>query len=145
MHGLPLGEADAAGIRRGAQGRRVRHARADRAAVRAHSRADLDARDAHRKSHAHDRRGARARRRLGAQRRGTPAMSALPQAFRASILHFLSDPGATDDPRATQYFDDGLLVVADGRVLAAGDATDLLPTLPAATPVTDCRPALILP
>jgi guanine deaminase len=72
-------------------------------------------------------------------------MSALPQAFRASILHFLSDPGAADDPRATQYFDDGLLVVADGRVLAVGDATDLLPTLPAGTPATDCRPALILP
>jgi guanine deaminase len=72
-------------------------------------------------------------------------MSALPQAFRASILHFLSDPGAADDPRATQYFDDGLLVVADGRVLAVGDAIDILPTLPAGSAITDCRPALILP
>ena len=72
-------------------------------------------------------------------------MNALPNAYRASILHFLSDPGSADDPRAVQYFDDGVLVVADGRVVAAGPAPDLLATLPPESILTDCRPALIVP
>jgi guanine deaminase len=72
-------------------------------------------------------------------------VSALPQAYRAAILHFLADPGAADDPRAMQYFEDGLLVVAEGRVLACGPAQDLLPTLPAGTQPIDLRPGLILP
>jgi guanine deaminase len=72
-------------------------------------------------------------------------VSVPPRAYRASILHFLSDPGARDDPSAAEHFDDGLLVVADGRVLRAGVASDLLPTLPAGAQVTDCRPGLIVP
>ena len=68
-----------------------------------------------------------------------------PRAYRASILHFLFDPGSGDDARATEYFDDGLLVVDGGRVLAVGHATDLLPTLPPGTQATDCRPGLIVP
>jgi guanine deaminase len=72
-------------------------------------------------------------------------VNAAPQAYRASILHFLSDPGSSNDPRATQYFEDGLLVVDGGHVVAVGPAQALLATLPAGAPVTDLRPRLILP
>ncbi len=48
------------------------------------------------------------------------------QAFRASILHCLADPGEASISSAVEFFDDGLLVVEDGKVLDAGDATTLL-------------------
>jgi len=48
------------------------------------------------------------------------------QAFRAPIYHCLADPGEAGDSSATQYFDDGLLVVEDGIIVAIGDAADLL-------------------
>ena len=55
-------------------------------------------------------------------------------AFRGPLLHFLSEPGlGTPDPASYSYFPDGLLVVADGRVQAVGEAAELLPTLPAGT------------
>ena len=49
------------------------------------------------------------------------------QAFRASILHCLSDPGPHSDESAVQHFEDGLLVVEDGHVAQVGDASELLP------------------
>ena len=48
------------------------------------------------------------------------------QAFRAPIYHCLADPGEAGDTSATQYFDDGLLVVEDGIIVAIGDAAELL-------------------
>jgi guanine deaminase len=66
-------------------------------------------------------------------------------AFRASLLHCLADPGEASDPNAREYFDDGLLVVDDGRVVAAGRADALLPTLSADVNVTDYRGRLIVP
>ena len=65
-------------------------------------------------------------------------------AFRASLFHFLGDP-AEEGERAHEYFDDGLLVVADGLVRAAGDAGALLPTLPADVTLVDYRGKLIVP
>ena len=44
-----------------------------------------------------------------------------------------------------EYFDDGLLVLADGWVVAAGEARALLPTLPAGATITDHAGKLILP
>ncbi|TLZ33492.1 MAG: guanine deaminase, partial [Gammaproteobacteria bacterium] len=38
------------------------------------------------------------------------------RAHRGAILHFRSDPGSGDDPDSFEFFDDGLLVTADGRV-----------------------------
>ena len=65
--------------------------------------------------------------------------------FRGSILHCLGDPGEAADPDAWEYFDDGLLVVSDGLVQAAGDASTLSKTLPGDTAVTDYRGKLIVP
>ena len=67
-------------------------------------------------------------------------------AFRGPLLHFLSEPGlGTPDPASYSYFTDGLLVVADGRVQAVGEAAELLPTLPAGTPVEHSPEGLIMP
>ncbi len=51
------------------------------------------------------------------------------QAFRASFLHCLADPGATSQASAYAYFDDGVLVVEDGVVVELGEAAALLPQL----------------
>ena len=51
------------------------------------------------------------------------------QAFRAAVLHCLADPGEGSDASALQFFDDGLLLVEDGRVLDIGDASTLLQQL----------------
>ena len=67
------------------------------------------------------------------------------QAFRASILHCLSDPGPHSDESAVQHFEDGLLVVEDGHVAQVGDASELLPALEEGTPIEDCRGKLIVP
>jgi len=66
-----------------------------------------------------------------------------PTAYRAAILHFTGDP-ATDE-RAHHWHEDGLLLVADGRVVAAGDHAALKDTLPPGTEVVDYRGKLIVP
>jgi len=47
------------------------------------------------------------------------------QAFRASLLHCLRDPGEGADPAALEYFEDGLLVIEDGLIVSAGDAATI--------------------
>ncbi len=75
-----------------------------------------------------------------------PAPQAAPriQAFRGALLHFLGDPdelGAS----AHEYFDDGLLVLHDGKVAAAGAAHALLPGLPEGVELADYSGKLIMP
>jgi guanine deaminase len=65
-------------------------------------------------------------------------------AFRGTLLHFTRDPGDSMSP-PPGFIEDGLLVVEDGRIKAAGPALGLLPTLPAGTAVTDYSGRLILP
>ncbi len=67
------------------------------------------------------------------------------QAFRAAILHCLSDPGEEARASAVEYFEDGLLIVEDGNVAELGDAGSLLPQLGDAVPVVDYRGCLIVP
>ncbi|MEP7067959.1 MAG: guanine deaminase, partial [Usitatibacter sp.] len=67
------------------------------------------------------------------------------RAYRASILHFRDDPGIEAAAGSFEHFDDGLLVVADGRVVRVGPAEPLLAALPRETRVVDRRGALILP
>ncbi|MEM7259604.1 MAG: amidohydrolase family protein, partial [Pseudomonadota bacterium] len=46
-------------------------------------------------------------------------------AFRASIVHCVGDPHKSAE-HAIEYFDDGILLVNQGRVEAVGDATSLI-------------------
>lgn len=71
-------------------------------------------------------------------------MSAV-QAFRGSILHFRDDPGASASAGSYEYFEDGLLIVDDGRIAGVGPAEPLLGTLTRDVKVLDCRGQLILP
>lgn len=69
-------------------------------------------------------------------------------AHRAAILHCLRDPGNDEDPLAAgavEYFDDGLLVVADGHVERVGPAESLLKTLPSHVIPAEHRDGLIIP
>lgn len=78
-----------------------------------------------------------------AERTQTPSGTGQWQAFRASILDFIGDPDEIED--AYRYFDDGLLVLCDGRVAEVGPAAALLPRLPADTAVVDYSGRLLMP
>ena len=65
------------------------------------------------------------------------------QAYRASLLHFRADPAFDDG--AALWHEDGLLVVEDGRVKAAGDYACLKATLPAGVEALDYRGKIIAP
>lgn len=65
------------------------------------------------------------------------------QAYRASLLHFRNDPAF--DEHATQWHSDGLLIVADGKVVAAGDYSKLSASLPADCTLHDYRGKIITP
>ena len=67
------------------------------------------------------------------------------EAYRASVLHCLADPGEASNPQAWEYFDDGALVVDDGIVVGAGPADQLLGALPANTKITDFSGKLLVP
>lgn len=67
------------------------------------------------------------------------------EAFRASLFHCLADPGERDDAAASEFFEDGLLIVEDGRVVEAGPASALLESLSADTHVEDLSGKLIVP
>jgi len=66
------------------------------------------------------------------------------RAVRGSILHFTDDPG-DGDSAAYEYFEDGLLIVQDGRVSKVGEARELLRGAPADLVVDDCTGRLIVP
>jgi guanine deaminase len=71
------------------------------------------------------------------------AVSPTPQAYRASLLHFTADPALHDNAYA--WHEDGLLIVSDGRVQAAGDYASLRASLPENAPIHDYRGNLIVP
>lgn len=62
--------------------------------------------------------------------------------LRASILHTPGNPFKTDN--ALQSFEDGGLLIRDGRIVACGDYQAILSTCPGAATV-DCRGGFILP
>jgi guanine deaminase len=65
------------------------------------------------------------------------------QAYRGSLLHFLADPAFSD--QSYQWCEDGLLIVADGKVQAAGDYATLHAALPAGATVHDYSGMLLMP
>ena len=66
------------------------------------------------------------------------------EAFRASIYHCLDDPGEAGRADCSEYFDDGILVIEDGRIAEAGPAAVIADRL-GGTPVTDLGDKLIIP
>jgi len=67
------------------------------------------------------------------------------QAFRSSILHCLSDPGEESCNTAYEYFEDGVLVVDDGDIAAAGPADAILQGLSEDVLLTEYPGKLIVP
>lgn len=65
-------------------------------------------------------------------------------ALRGRLLWYVADP-AEQGPAARRYVEDGLLVIVDGRVRAAGEAAELLRGLPPDTRIDDHRPHLVAP
>ncbi|MCS6765975.1 MAG: guanine deaminase [Candidatus Protistobacter heckmanni] len=74
-------------------------------------------------------------------------MNASPlRAWRASLLDFADDPRLhEDESRAARYVADGLLVVRNGKIAAAGPYSELAATLPAGTIVEDLGGKLLMP
>ncbi|MCD6026902.1 MAG: guaD [Solimicrobium sp.] len=65
------------------------------------------------------------------------------QAYRARLLHFTNDPAY--DQQSTAWFEDGLLIIAEGKVIAAGNYDQLKQTLAEDTVIHDYRGKLIIP
>ncbi|MCU1734873.1 MULTISPECIES: guanine deaminase [unclassified Pseudomonas] len=72
-------------------------------------------------------------------------MSATRKAYRSAILHSVADPAEVGIEASFEYFEDGLLVVDNGRISRLGHASDLLPTLPADIEVVHYQDSLITP
>ncbi|WP_409522723.1 guanine deaminase [Nitrincola sp. MINF-07-Sa-05] len=72
-------------------------------------------------------------------------MSKTIKAWRSAILHSVADPAEVGIESSYEYFEDGLLVVECDRVVALGNADDLLPTLPADAELTIYKDSLITP
>ncbi|NNF17316.1 MAG: guanine deaminase [Gammaproteobacteria bacterium] len=66
-------------------------------------------------------------------------------AHRGRILHCLRDPGEAGDLDAIDYFDDGVLLVDDGHIAAAGPSASLLPGLSESVKIIDHEGALLVP
>lgn len=70
--------------------------------------------------------------------------STAPRALRGRLLWFVDDPQIAGEA-AHRFVEDGLLVIENGLVKAAGEARELLRTLPANAEIVDHRPHLIMP
>ena len=66
------------------------------------------------------------------------------KAFRASLLDFVGDP-VEHAENAYRYFEDGLLLVKDGKVLQCGDYATLKNSLDDEVQITDYQGYLIMP
>ncbi|MFC3606244.1 guanine deaminase [Stutzerimonas tarimensis] len=67
------------------------------------------------------------------------------KAYRAALLHCLADPREVGEEASYEFFEDGLLVVEDGRIVRIGAADALLGRLSPDTEVTHYPDALITP
>jgi guanine deaminase len=52
-----------------------------------------------------------------------------PKAYRAALVHSIADPADVAEEASYEYFEDGLMVVENGKIIALGNAEDLLGTL----------------
>jgi guanine deaminase len=67
------------------------------------------------------------------------------RAIRGRLLTFLRAPTGAGDAQSYRYIDDGIILVKDGRIEAAGPANEITPRLRAGIPVEHFPDALILP
>ena len=67
------------------------------------------------------------------------------KAIRGRLLSFVSEPAGPGDRSSYSYIDDGIVVVRDGRIEAAGEASQLLAGLPPGTTVDHHPDGLIVP
>lgn len=67
-----------------------------------------------------------------------------PTVYRAAILHFLSDPDV-DGEDAYQFFEDGALLIEQGKVVRVGEAQAVLADLPADIALVEYKDHLIIP
>ncbi|MDP5292037.1 guanine deaminase [Oceanimonas sp. CHS3-5] len=68
-----------------------------------------------------------------------------PVAYRAAILYSLGDPAKVGLEQSFAWYEDGVLVVADGHVQDVGPAPQVLDRLPAGTHVVELENRLITP
>jgi len=66
------------------------------------------------------------------------------RAIRGRLLTFRSDPRFEGEP-AFRYFDDGVVLVENGKIAAIDEASKLLPTIPVGTPLDHYPLQLVLP
>ena len=66
------------------------------------------------------------------------------KAYRAAILHSLADPAVVGIEQSYQYFEDGILLIENGKVAQIGAAAELLSKL-TGIEVQHYRDALITP
>ncbi|MFV9654537.1 guanine deaminase [Pseudomonas sp. NY15366] len=71
-------------------------------------------------------------------------MSNTRKAYRAAILHSLADPAVVGVEQSYEYFEDGILLIENGKVAQVGAADELLPKL-AGVEIQHYRDALITP
>lgn len=71
-------------------------------------------------------------------------MSNTRKAYRAAILHSLADPAVVGVEQSYEYFEDGILLIENGKVAQVGAAAELLPKL-SGVEVQHYRDALITP
>jgi guanine deaminase len=67
------------------------------------------------------------------------------RAIRGRLLTFLDDPHVVGEAASHRYVEDGIVLVADGRIVRAGEASAILPTLPPDAPIDRYPDALVLP
>jgi guanine deaminase len=67
------------------------------------------------------------------------------RAIRGRLLWFDDDPAIAGEDAATRYIEDGCLVVENGIIRAAGEASGVLKDIADDMPVDDWRPFLVMP
>jgi len=65
------------------------------------------------------------------------------KAYRAAIVHSIADPAEVGVDASYAYFEDGLMLVENGKITAVGDAKDLLGKLASDVEVVAYKDALI--
>jgi guanine deaminase len=73
----------------------------------------------------------------------TPDISTAKKAYRAAIIHSIADPAEVAAEASYEYFEDGLMLVDNGNILALGNAEDLLGTLTDDVEIVSYQDALI--